>query len=214
MGLKTLAEFRGRLQFMLGNRGFEDSTLDNWINEGISDLTAQKDFDELTNVIEGEIPNGNSVVAWVGNPAIDGILELRTEDNLLTRIGFARFTQLDPTETSEHPLYWCRIDGLVTVWPKTKGVVKVAGIYLARHPTLSNPAEVTQIDARWDRVIELMAAHHALIDLEEADRAAYFLQMSQMMTARVEEKAGIEGRATAEPVRAIDSFEELRNAPW
>lgn len=209
--MKTLADLRTQLQFMLGNRGFPDTQLDNWITQGYYDLTSQHLFEQKKARLEQTVAvNGTTVPV---PPDTAGILEVYSEENLLVRVEDAASANLDTDDTG-NPRFWYYTNQTINLIPKARVAVDVTVIYTKNDNPFTSATSTSDLSPIWDRVIELLAAYHALVDLEEADRAAYFFQIAQTEQNKRIEREFIQGQTTPMPVQAIDSWEELNGTSW
>jgi hypothetical protein len=210
MGLKTLPMFEADLQLALGNRGFSVDQLDNWINTGLTDLTSQWEFEELDGM-DSEV-----VLAGINTftpAAIEGITGMANATNKLfmTRIEEPAWQRLDPL-TKGQPKQWFRRAGDIFVWPTPNADTTFQIEKLATHPPLVG-VSTTLLQSMWDRAVHLLAMAHALTDLEEAERSAFFFNSASRYIDKRIDLRKVDGRATGEPVQPIadpGSFQQLR----
>lgn len=212
MGVLTGQDFRDKLQIMLGNRGFPNSQLDYWINLGLQKLTGEYEFSVLLNEVNGTVTKDTDTITLAA-PATNlaGIISVRnvTDDLRVTKIDWEKYTALD-TDDRGPVRHWLRFAENLRVWPSPQVDTTLKLTYQMYHPALT-PTTPTKLIAAYDRPIILYSAYHALTDLEEPNRATYFLQTGDQAISRVVEQEAVEARGTPEPVQAIDSFEELRD---
>lgn len=212
MGLQTLAGFRDRLQTMLGNRGFDDADLNYWVNQGVQELCARVQFDRLKTSEDATIAQGARVFTFDSfTGEVDGILEIRnlTDEILVGHIDDSRYQQLDETAEGD-PQYWTRIGGEITFWPLAEVETSLRIILQQVHPQLSGDTDTTELSSKWDRVVQLLSKYHALMDLEEEERAVVSSQFADKLIQQWLENESIEGESTPVPVRPIESFAEFR----
>ena len=215
MGFKTLGNFREDLQLALGNRGFTDIQLDNWINVGLFDLAGKHIFEEYKVGFQGTIAaDANVLVQVVPDPILEapllGFLEISndTEDIMLTKISRARYNLMDPEERGQVQ-HWYRQGPNILVWPYAEVDTEIKGDALQQPDLLVDPNDTTILEATWDRAIHLLAMFHSLSDLEEPNRAVYFANTASRYVSERTLLDETEGRATGMPVQPIESFEQL-----
>lgn len=213
MGVQTLADFRSRLQLMLGNRGFENSDLDYWINTGVEDLASRYIWQELQSPFTGGINPGTNILLPITPDNIYGYLTLKNEsdDKPMIKVGQQKWNRLNSENESGKPKYWIREGDQVLVWPSnnTDSVVLVSGSCIREHPLLVLDIDTTLFGRRWDRAVQYLAAVHALNDLEETSRSEVYANIVGRYIDRNRRMvAEIESAAVGEPVQVIlDPYE-------
>ena len=218
MGLRKLSQFETQLQFALGNRGFDPTELQYWINTGLEDLCGTQQFEDLITVFSGTVAANMSNVTVTApsdvvteGPDLEGVIEMfnATDDILMTKVDKARFDLLEPGVTGQ-PQHWYRQGITLLVWPQPESVCDIRGQALAAHPVLEAPDDTTILLRGFDRAVHLLAMFHALTDLEEPNRAAFFLQASSRYVDKLTTIDDIEGRATGEPLQPIETRAQLQ----
>ena len=216
MGLQTSKQFRDQLQFALGNRGFDETQLGYWLNVGLQDLVGREQFEDLIEPLVALVTSGDNVLNISlpdpgGDTPLEGIIEIsnETDDIMLTKIDKARYNLLEP-EVMGEPQHWYREGLQILVWPWPQTDTTFAGQVLIPHPALEGDATTTILLRAFDRSIHLLSMFHALTDLEEPNRAAYFMQAAERYTNRVTTRDDIEGRATPEPLQPIELRSQLQ----
>ena len=211
MGLKTLTLFRDDLQLALGNRGFSEPQLDNWINVGLGDLTSQWEFEELDATTPETVLANINTFTPIAVEGITGMANV-TDKLFMTRIEEPAWQRLDPLTTGQ-PKQWFRRGADIMVWPTPTVETNFALETLATHPPLIDPTDTTELQSMWDRAVHLLSMAHALTDLEEAERSAFFFNSASRYISKRIDLRKVDGRATGEPVQPIadpGSFAQLR----
>lgn len=210
MGIQTLKTFRTGLQFTLGNRGFEDNQLSIWINVGLADLISQIEFEEEEFFFVDTVPAGQGF--FLPANGLMGIIGMvnKTDKIAMTRIDQGGFDRLD-AETKGEPKFWMRRGNeTIFIWPTPEVDTDIQMDTQSVEQVLLGDTETTNLQSMWDRAVHLLAAAHALTDLEEAERSIFFFNGASRYIAKRIDLRKVDGRATGEPVKVIDSFEQLR----
>ncbi len=209
MGLKTLLDFRTDLQLALGNRGFDEPRIDGWVNVGLQDLLSQHEFEEM----EGNFSVGMTAHIGFFEPAsAQGIIAMSNETDKIsmTRISESAFQRLEFNFEGK-PKFWVRrgLD-LIWVWPTPAVATSIKYDIQNTEDVLVGDGATTDLQSMWDRAVHLLAMAHALTDLEEAERSIFFFNGASRYIAKRIDLSKVDGRSTGEPVKILDSFEQLR----
>lgn len=186
MGLRTLVEFRDDLDRILGYRGHAPARLDSWINDGIQDLGGSIDFETLNRTSRATIlATKNSVTLPSDLNWLRGPVRSITDDVTLIFEDGTQFVTRDE-DTDGPPTFWTRIGDTLRVWT-TPEVATVVQLLYNKFPTyLVADADVSMFTPTWDRVIEMKAIAHALLDLgENANAQDWFGHASAQIRSRL-----------------------------
>jgi len=170
MGLLTLADFRIELQSALGDRGIDNTRLDQWINFGYLDLVGSVDFATLDSNSSVNTVNATQTVAVASNAAIIKFIKDTTSDNLLAWLPTIELFRRNITPTAQ-PTHWTREGDLIYLHPVPNGVFALSQFIKTPPTVLSAAGDLTVFIATWDDAVFTLAVHHALLALNEEQRA-------------------------------------------
>jgi len=178
---------RTRLQRILGNRGFEDPRLDDWINDGLMDVTGAVEFQELECMTTSQTTPGEDSVALPNDLYAIKNIKIDGEGRILRVTTSEWFTHSHEDPDSEGvPEIWARDRNTLRLFPIPGDVYDLRLHYQREHSSLSVETERTEMGATWDRGVILAAAHHASMDLGEVARANDFLsRLSSYASSRI-----------------------------
>lgn len=176
MGLLTLADFRTRLQRIIGNRGLANPELDSYINLGYSTLAGLVEFENhkvcaIFNTTVG-------VYRYQPPTRMLGIIALvdNTTPRRLRKIDLRNFAAMErdtPSGTQHRgqPRVWSRRRGAIMLWPTPDAVYQIEAYYYEDFISLSDAAHVTQAAGTWDWAVICFASYIAFAELGEDERS-------------------------------------------
>lgn len=197
MARLTYSEMKGRLQRMLGNRGFSDSRLGDWVHDGLYELGGGTKMPEDECIVsadltvdDGEYGLPNDLVAIQG-VKID-------EEQRVLKITPQEYFKKDFTADSALPELYTRVQDHIRLYPVPDETYTMSIFYRREHPALVADNDQHEYDSQWDRAILLFAAHHAHMDLGESTRANDFLRRAAIYVRSRIHPDELEAEAPAE----------------
>lgn len=215
MGQITLAGFRSRLLFNLGDRDIGVGPPNNWINDGYFELIGSHDFKELKTAATLTVLSGATGTAIPPDALWMKSLYNQTDRQQLIEVDVERYHSLlsDDSEDDEgDPVYWCRDGSNLRFFPPLDEDKKMRVVYTLEPDRLTADDDVTVLPGMWDRGVLMFGTYHALLDLGEELRATEWLARSmtfirsRLTTEEMEDRAGI-----YEGVRYITKRSQLRS---
>lgn len=159
----TLATFRNGVASALGERGAGNEDLDRWVNQAYFELIGEPEFDELITTAEATLTQGTQVCLLpTGFMAMIAVVDMTNDEERLTFTDIRDFYRKDLT-TEDQPEFWSRDGDSIYIQPKAPvGDIVLRIVYYKEPPALSVAADRTDLNARWDPVIMLLAQGIAL----------------------------------------------------
>lgn len=171
MGLLSLDRLRAHLQRILGNRGFDNVDIDEWLNLGQLGITGYIEFDDLKETAVLTTIDGTG--SYSEPPRLQGIISMfdRSNETRIRKISLKNFPL--HSDESGKPTGYARKGGAILLHPVPDGAYEVEVSYLA------SPAPIgvggTSLDPQWDWGVLGLAAHYAFSSLGEDNRADAWL---------------------------------------
>lgn len=223
MGRRTLAEFREDLQAVEGLRGQSNRWLDRRVNSGYIEVATPRQImhEELTQRVS--LSTVADQEAYVVADELIGIEQVMILDDLTTPLDGARYLAF--TEDIDQyrregelgsdggrPKVWTLEARNLRLRPVPDDVYQLEYLAYNEPLPLALDSDVTDLDWRWDQAVHLMAAHYALMDLGQGERAEqYFTRARLYMDTRI--KDGDERRSAHHvPMANPKDFRELVRA--
>lgn len=208
MGLRTLEEFRFRLNRTLKPAQEGNELLDQWINEAIAEIQVILDLPSryattTVSTVVDQIP-------YTLNTSLIGLVAVRdtTNDRLLLKLGYTNFFQRDPASTGQ-PTHYSRLDRDLVVWPTPDAVMTLEYLGTMTHAVLTSSTDVTEYTAAYDRAVHLLAQRNAFEDLGDEDRATRRYQTAVNYLRSLPTPDDDEGNALGEGIQIPTSWEQM-----
>ena len=174
MGILTLADFRTDLQSALGDRGIGNARLDRWINFGYLDLAGSVDFATMDANTSTNTVNATQTIAVATNALFIKFIKDTTSDALLAWTPSVELFRRNITPTAQ-PDSWTREGDSIYLHPVPDGVYALVQYYKKPPTVLSASGDKTVFADTWDDAVYNLAVHHALLVLNEEQRATVWL---------------------------------------
>jgi hypothetical protein len=217
MGRLTLASFRDRLAYALGDKKpASNEILDEWINSG---------YFEALGVIpsegEKETAIADSIAGeWIyGLPDdVYGLISIlytpqptsQEEPRSVLYVNWADFQRFDNNDVGA-PLRYTRRDRSLYLWPTPEfGGEKIELQYIQEDCVLQVATDVTILPDRFDRLIHLFALKHAYIDIGLFEQSALMEQLAMSYASRVDTEREAREGAKQVGIEVAQSWEEVQ----
>lgn len=213
MGNRNLDEFRDSLNLVLGDKAQFDERLDRWINDAIEELFVMLDIEgrrecaQTTTVADQE--------DYLLPTNLVGVLVLtdRTNRRRILRTSIENFERLDPGLRGQAKLY-ARVDRQLFLHPVPGTTGDILHMFYIKAPdVLVVGSDVSELTSAYDRVIHLLAAKNAMLDLGELEKATFFFQTAQNMIRTIPTEEWLEGQVPSQGIEIARTAEDLIKPP-
>lgn len=213
MGTFTLTQFRNRLQHILGNRGFSNADLDDWLNMGLSAIVGYQEFDQqkLCAFLD-TVPGAYKYVMPERYLGMISIVDITNKRRLrFTDLRNFALLEQDTTENEARgkPTKWSRRKDTIMIWPNPDGVYRIELYYYEDFPAMNDANGVSPLPRTYDYSILAYAASYAFSELDEDARSDWWLQRAIHHTRSRMTEEEYQMGTPSEGVRVLTSLDEL-----
>lgn len=213
MGVRTLAEFRFRLNRALRQAGGEkeqegNELLDQWINEAVLEIPAIIDLESRRST--ATVPTVVDQVAYVLDTTLVGLLMVKDNTNKrkLIKLATENFYLKDPAARGV-PIHYTRVDRDLLVWPTPSAVYTLEYLFIAEPPVMTAGSDVTEYPKAYDRAVHLLAQRNAFEDIGEEDKATRRYQTAINYLRNLPTPSDLEGNTLQGGIEMPGSWEEM-----
>lgn len=212
MGIRTLDGFRDSVNLVLGEKAQFDERLDRWVNDGIEELFVLLD-------IEGRRVCGQTLTIadqerylLPTNLVATLVITDRTNKRRVLKTSIENFERLDPSLRGQ-PKVFARVDRHIYLNPVPSGEFLLHMFYIKAPTQLAVGTDVSELTSAYDRVIHLLAAKNAMLDMREFEAATFYFQTAQNMLRTIPTEEWLESQTPAEGIEIAQSRQDLTKPP-
>lgn len=208
MGVRTLADFRRRLNQALGDRLQGDEALDDWIQDANYEIPVLSDLEGMK--VTGTASTVVDQAEYILPTNLFAILSMRdvTNDVRLKKMSWENYQLRDPDEKGD-PEWYARRDRVFALYPTPIAVVTLRLHYEKEPDKLELVGDVTEFPAVYDRALHLVAMRNALLDLGDKERATLFHQSATNYLRSLPTEADLEANVPAGPMQVARDWADL-----
>lgn len=212
MGVETLAGFRDSLNLALGDKGQFNERLDRWINDGLEELFVMLDIEgrrvcaQLTTTVDEDkyILPLNLIATLV--------MTDRTNKRRILKTSVENYERLDAALTGQ-PKVYARVGRQIFLHPIPNGAFLIQQFYIKRPDRFALGTDVSELISAYDRVIHLLAARNAMIDVGEFDKATFLFQTASNMVRAIPTEEWLEGQVPSQGIEIARTFADMTKPP-
>lgn len=208
MGVRTFAVFKSDLDVALGG-GHDDTWLGNRVNDGYLDTMGvlERDDHKATANFSSVKDQNNYTIGGSNFLYLTSMTDLDNKTNI-RYLALRNFNAYDP-ETTGLPRYVTIRANEFLLWPTPDGIYDIHYEFYTESLALSG-VQTTSLPNTFDRAVGLAALHHALMDLDELERAAaVYNRFNTYMRSRLDQEDYAQGRPSV-GVNVATREEDLR----
>lgn len=209
MGLETLGEFRDGLNLALGEKRQGNERLDQWINDGVTELFGGLDItgrrqgataDTVIDQREYDVPA--DLLAML-------VLRNNTTKKRMIKTSIENFQLLDDTSVGS-PTRYTRVGAFISVHPLPNVVEQLELFFIKEPPPFTLTSDTSGLPSMYDRIIHLISLRNALIDLEESERSVSVFQLAENQLRKLPTEEWLESQNPQEGIAIARSFRDLQ----
>ncbi len=205
MGLQTLRELRSVVQGNLGERGFDNEDVDNWINTGYIYVVFKGELDEFKRQDLSETVIGNPLLLFTMESDL-AVINLRVNGQKLIYSPPDHFTQSVYTGV---PRKWTRIGHEIYVSPPPDSAYPVSVLSISEPRRLVRPTDKTVIASQYDHIITSYATHLGYMRIREYIDADVWIRRTDSLLLDLVSTSSIGANTVSDGVWVPRSVYEL-----
>jgi hypothetical protein len=211
MGYMTLDQLRAEVSSNLSEVGYDNDRLDTWINLGYIEVATAMEPDRFTwSACATFAQRGRSFVLPQNTVAVRSVVD-KTHKRRLVYVSPENFELLESGGRAGYPQRWTRLGSTIRVWPEPYENTDVRLLLIREPLRLVLATDVTEISARWDAAVMMMATRYAFMGVRNIKVAEDWLQMASATIRSRQSESWLEANTFSEGVWVPQNEHELYN---